>query len=213
MKRSEANEILKARVAFSREYQCVSTVRRDESGEICTHDDGNCACDAEEFFSHAGCDICPDRLAATVTEVRYLAAKDIEKRIFDSVYEGQLCSGCLCSQVNGDDSDLDYHVTEEDAPAHVYPVVGMPVTKIMLTDRYAFTVVRVLSDDKIVIRADTAKRFDGSGRAQLHVVATGTEEITVTRRKNGAWVQQGQSMKNGQRFVLGERATYINPEF
>lgn len=100
MKRSEANAILQARIEFSREYHCVSA-----------------APDADEYFSHSGCDVCPDSLAGTVIDVTYLAIDDTEHGNFARVYEGQMCGGCLCSLVNGDDSDLDYHVTDEDEPA------------------------------------------------------------------------------------------------
>lgn len=97
MKRSEANEIWRARAAFSTEYECVST------GD-----------DADEHFSHSGCDICPGGLAATVVDVTYLSKADTARGVFNNIYEGQMCGGCLCSLINGDDSDLDYYVDDED---------------------------------------------------------------------------------------------------
>jgi hypothetical protein len=104
MKRSEANLVLKARLEFSTEYDCVSPVQ-DEDGEW------------DEYFSHRGCDICsrlPCGGAGSVIDVHYRARVDLKARKFDAVYEGALCGGCLCALVNGDDSDLDFSVTEED---------------------------------------------------------------------------------------------------
>lgn len=114
MKRSEANEILKARIEFSTEYECVSSARVDENGDRCGHS-GGCECEsAEEHFSRSGCDVCPEGLAATVSDVVYLAKSDTAQGIFTRIYEGSLCGGCLCSLVNGHDSDLDYYTTDED---------------------------------------------------------------------------------------------------
>lgn len=96
MKRSEANEIIKNRIEFSKKYDCFS----------CISD--------EPYFSSYGCDCCNLGLAGDVYDITMLGKKDIKNKIFDHVLEGQVCSGCLCSLVNGDDSDLDYHVNEED---------------------------------------------------------------------------------------------------
>lgn len=117
MKRSEANLHAKARLEYSKEYECFSIKRVDENGDACDHDsDCDCEC-SEEYFSHSGCDICsnlPCGGAGTVIDVIFLARNDVKNKVFDNVLEGQLCSGCLCSMVNGDGSDLDYSVTTED---------------------------------------------------------------------------------------------------
>ncbi len=118
MKRSEMNAVAKARHEFSLEYECVSTVLVDANGDRCECEPSDeCECtDAEEYFSHSGCDICPEGLAATVIDVAYRSRKDIDAKRFDKIHEGQLCGGCLCALVNGDDSDLDYSTTDEDEP-------------------------------------------------------------------------------------------------
>lgn len=188
MKRSEANKVLRARVEFSREYTMVNTVE-----------------DSEEYFSRTGCDICPDRLAGSVVDVRYLALADTTRDVFDNVHEGQLCGGCLCSVVNGDDSDLDYYVTDEDEPVYIFPSIGMPATELLLTDRVPYTVTRVFSDDRIELTEDKVKHRDGR---KLYVPGDGDEKITATRRKNGHWVIVGRPMNNGRRFKLGERTAY-----
>ncbi len=105
MKRSEAQQHKAAREAYSAMYECFS-VKNDESGEP-----------SEEYFSHSGCDVCSDLPcggAGTVIDVVFLSRKDTDKGIFNNVYDGQLCGGCLCSLVNGDDSDLDYSTTSEE---------------------------------------------------------------------------------------------------
>jgi hypothetical protein len=84
-------KILKNRIEFSTLYDCFSLK------------DG----DAEAYFSRKGCEICCDG-AGDVYDVVHLAKKDIKNKNFNDVYESQLCGACLCSMVNGDDSDLDF---------------------------------------------------------------------------------------------------------
>lgn len=97
MKRSYCNSLLKARLAFSTLYDCFST--KDDS---------------EPYFSRSGCEICPEGLAGEVQDVTYLAREDMDQKNFDNVYESEICGGCLCSLVNGDDTDLDYYCDDED---------------------------------------------------------------------------------------------------
>lgn len=113
MKRSEANAIYMARAKFSAEFGCVSTGGHNSLGEPVSED---------EYFSRSGCDICPDGLAGTVMDIVYRSHADMEAKRFgaEHIYEGQVCGGCLCSLVNGDDSDLDYSVDDEDEPS-IYP--------------------------------------------------------------------------------------------
>lgn len=106
MKRTEANEIIKLRTEWSTEYSCVS-IKQDDEGA-----------DGEAYFCHSGCDICSGTEsggAGDVFDVVFLAVADVKKKRFDRVHEGQLCGGCLCSVINGDDSGLDFSVNEEDA--------------------------------------------------------------------------------------------------
>lgn len=95
MKRSEANKILSDRIEFSKVYDAFS----------CKSDD--------PYFSHRGCECCHS-LPTDVYEVTCLMREDINKKNFDDVYEVEVCGDCLVSLINGDDSDLDYYVTEED---------------------------------------------------------------------------------------------------
>lgn len=100
MKRSYCNTLLKARIEFSTLYWGFSP--KDDS---------------EPYFSPSGCDICPDGLAGDVHDVTYLAKADTEAKNYDNHYEAEICNSCLCSLVNGDDSDLDYICDDEDEEA------------------------------------------------------------------------------------------------
>lgn len=111
MKRSEANLISKARGTWSAEYGCVSVLQDETTGE-----------NTEEYFSHSGCDICskfPSGGAGTVVDIVYRSHADMEQRKFGpgEIYDGRLCGDCLCALVNGDESHLDFYVTEEDEPS------------------------------------------------------------------------------------------------
>lgn len=96
MKRSDCNNLLKARIDFSTGKYAFGT--KDDS---------------ETYFSRQGCEICPDGLAGDISEVTYLLTEN-EGR---AVYEADLCNGCLVSLVNADDSDLDYYCDDENEPA------------------------------------------------------------------------------------------------
>lgn len=107
MKRSEAQQHIAARNAWSAQYTCLS-VKTFDNGE-----------QAEPYFSHNGCDVCanlPSGGAGTVYAVTYLLVTDTDNETFDAkAHVGQLCGSCLCSLVNADDSDLDFGVTDENA--------------------------------------------------------------------------------------------------
>lgn len=97
------------------------------------------------------------------------------------------------------------------------PKVGMGVTILGWTDRYAATVVEVFTDKKIAVQYDHAKRTDSHGMsdAQTYEYSPNTEaQIEIyTRRKNGAWVRQYESMKDGSRVALGYRDHYHDFSF
>jgi hypothetical protein len=96
MKRSEANRIFKKRVEFSSVFDCFSI--KDDS---------------EAYFNRSGCNCC-DGGAVDVFDVTCLRRDDIEKKVFTNVYDAEICGPCLSSFINGDDSDLDFYVTNED---------------------------------------------------------------------------------------------------
>lgn len=97
------------------------------------------------------------------------------------------------------------------------PAEGMGATKLMRSDRRAFTVVKVVSPRKVVVRRDTAKLVSGSSCSESQEYTflpdPNGAEYTVTLRKNGAWVVEGEDMKGGTRFALGVRDEYSDPSF
>jgi hypothetical protein len=95
MKRSKANDILTRRHEIDREFESIVT---DE--------------DMPEFRL-GGCEICNNG-GMDVYTCKVLKRIDILAGEFDATYTLELCPDCLCALVNGDDSDLNYYVTEED---------------------------------------------------------------------------------------------------
>lgn len=97
------------------------------------------------------------------------------------------------------------------------PVVGMGATILGWTDRYPATIVEVVNDKTIVIQEDHAERIDKNGmsESQEYIYSPNTNAVkrTYTLRKNGAWVIQGDSMKNGSRLLIGEREKYYDFSF
>jgi len=86
-------------------------------------------------------------------------------------------------------------------------------------DRYPFTVIEVISDNKIIIQEDDYKVTEKDsafkeGPLQCNFYRNPQGHITVlTRRKNGRWVPKGMPMKTGWAWVIGERAYSRNPHF
>lgn len=100
------------------------------------------------------------------------------------------------------------------------PVVGMGATRIGWTDRHACTVIEVRSAKRIVVQRDTATRVLKPGSQVMSDQQTYTFALdpsgstyVVTLRKNGAWVSEGESMKNGTRFMIGYRSEYYDFSF
>lgn len=103
MKRSEANAIFRARVAFSSRYEAFSVKQGDDGL-------------SEVYYSDRACLCCREKPGKLV-EVNYLDNRDTRRGIYDRINDGAICNGCLVSLVNGDDSDLDFYVTDEDQPS------------------------------------------------------------------------------------------------
>lgn len=91
------------------------------------------------------------------------------------------------------------------------PEVGMGATVLGWTDRYAATIVAVKGKDAgtVIIQLDHATRTDTNGMSdsQTYEYAPNTDapRVTYTRRKNGHWVRQGESLKGGTRLSIGQR--------
>lgn len=96
----------------------------------------------------------------------------------------------------------------------VVPVVGMPATICMLSDRHPATVIAVSkSGKKVTVRKDNWKvisgsEHDGSAKYEYSEDTTGpTYEFTL--RKDGRWKE----VKGSDRLRLGHRERYYDPSF
>lgn len=95
-------------------------------------------------------------------------------------------------------------------------IIGFGATYGVGSDRYPYTIVDVLSNNKIVVQADNAVRTDSNGFSenQTWEMTPNPEarKIVLRLRKNGKWVENGKSL-NSCGFHLGERKRYDNPSF
>lgn len=98
------------------------------------------------------------------------------------------------------------------------PEIGMGATILMWSDRIACTIVEVnAKKTRIVIQHDNAIRTDKNGMSESQEYcyepnADGVK-IVATLRKNGTFVEQGESMKNGTIVRIGERRHYHDYSF
>lgn len=95
-------------------------------------------------------------------------------------------------------------------------IIGLGATYSVGSDRYPYTIVDVLSNNKIVVQADHAVRTDSNGFSedQTWVMTPNPEarKIVLRLRKNGKWVENGKSL-NACAFYLGHRSRYNDPCF
>lgn len=98
------------------------------------------------------------------------------------------------------------------------PVIGMGCTKCMWSDREAYTIIDVSENRKtIVVQRDSVKRIDSNGMSESqeyeYTQDPNGEIEVVTLRKNGRWITQGEPMKNGTGWLIGERCEYYDYSF
>lgn len=93
------------------------------------------------------------------------------------------------------------------------PEIGMGATKKVGSDRVCYTVVNVLSPRKLVVQYDNQRCISENGYDWEISPDPQGHTTTISLRKNGAWVEVGQSMKSDGRFSLGHRSPYRDPHF
>lgn len=102
------------------------------------------------------------------------------------------------------------------------PEVGMGATQLWAKDRHAGTIVAVYKNAKGEItkfewQQDIATRTDKNGMsdAQSYSYAPNTEarKVMVRLRKNGRWVTDGESLKHGTSYLLGDRREFYDFTF
>lgn len=90
----------------------------------------------------------------------------------------------------------------------VKPIVGMGATMCLYTDRVPYTVIKVVSDRKIIVQADNAKRLDNNGMSEsqdYEYTSNPEGEVKVlTFRKDKCWRVMGDT----QYFHIGSRIKY-----
>lgn len=93
------------------------------------------------------------------------------------------------------------------------PNEGTPCTMILYTDRCAATVTRIISPRKIAIRLNETKCIDFYDSEYEILPEVYGDEETFTKRRNGLWVKEGQTTKDGVLLALHFQTHYIDPNF
>lgn len=100
------------------------------------------------------------------------------------------------------------------------PEMGMGATLLMYSDRRAGTVVAVHRKGKmlkVVVQEDKVTRTDKNGMSdqQSYSYEPNLQGAarTYTRRKDGSWVAEGESLRGGTRLLLGTRDHYHDYSF
>jgi len=92
------------------------------------------------------------------------------------------------------------------------PEVGMGVTELCYSDRHPYTVVKILSERRIQVRADKATRVDENGMSECQRYTYETDEnspaITLRLNKHERWKQVG--CPDGKTYFIGEREEYYD---
>ena len=95
------------------------------------------------------------------------------------------------------------------------PVNGMGCTEIQYSDRTAYTVVKVLSPKKILVREDNAERTDSNGMSESQTYRftqnRSNPKITLVKNRRGQWKMRGHP--GGNVFILGIRMKYYDYSF
>lgn len=96
------------------------------------------------------------------------------------------------------------------------PQVGMGCTILMMTDRYAGTIVEVSKSGRTVIMQEDHAELIGSGMSDqqqyTYTRNPNAERRTFTLRKNGSYAEQGGSM-HGTLLRIGDRRKYRDHSF
>jgi hypothetical protein len=92
------------------------------------------------------------------------------------------------------------------------PVKGMGVTFNCGSDRYAYTIIEVLTPKTLVVQQDKIVRDPETDDLKAVRDENGTVK-TITFRKNGCWYEQGGKMGRGLTFTVGKRRYEMDPGF
>lgn len=93
--------------------------------------------------------------------------------------------------------------------------VGMGCTQGVGSDRYPYRVSAVLTPKRIQVQAVQYRRIDQNGQSESQQYEFGDsvgEPITLTRRRNGRWVREGEQQWASP-FWLGQMDAHQDPHF
>lgn len=92
------------------------------------------------------------------------------------------------------------------------PEIGMGVTELLYSDRHPYTIIKIISDNKIIITADIVVRTDNNGcneqQTYTYTKDKNATEITLFLNKYGHWKRQGAS--KGATYLVGIREEYYD---
>lgn len=95
----------------------------------------------------------------------------------------------------------------------IVPKVGLPCTVCYWSDKRAATVTRIISPRKIEVTHNEVKCLDYyAGDYEILPDLDGHVDV-FTKRRNGRWCMEGQSMKDSVQLMLHYQRHYIDPSF
>lgn len=96
---------------------------------------------------------------------------------------------------------------------NIVPCVGLPCTICYYSDKRAATVTQIISEKKIEVTHNVVKTIDYyAGDYEVLPDLMPRTDI-FTKRRNGQWVMEGQSARDGVVLMLHYQRHYIDPSF
>lgn len=110
-----------------------------------------------------------------------------------------------------------YEKAEEAARKAIIPFEGMPCTIIYYSDRRAAIITHKYSDSKVAVRFVATHCIDyyaGDYEIDNNTIEYWNDEPQIfTRRRNGRWIAEGHTSKDGVALALHFQSHYIGPSF
>ena len=102
---------------------------------------------------------------------------------------------------------------QRNAIRNLVPEVGLGCTVCYYSDKRAATVTKIITPIKIEVTFNQTKCIDYySGQYEILPELEGAPKV-FTKRRNGFWVAEGQSYKDGVLLMLHYQNHYIDPIF
>ena len=101
----------------------------------------------------------------------------------------------------------------------ITPLVGMGLTEYVGSDRYTFTVVKVLTPNRIIVKEDNVKVvkgtwYDGNVEVEYELGENSPEIKLYRTRDKRCWKRVGSGSESyTPQFYLGYRSYYQDPSF